>query len=321
MADRKAALRSLMKGAVQKRDNRIDHPLAKYNASGQLTCAVCQVVVKSEAIWSVHCGSKKHTEAVQALKARALQPAGAVNTASNPTPTKPAASAATKLPPPSAVAPKTAAAGLPADFFDAAPTAKKPRPGTYLHLVCSDPAAKPQPGVAANHHQDLPAKAVPSVQSVSQPVQPGAKVQGAAQKSGQPAAAEKEKPTNAALPEGFFDDTVADHKARGIELVKPDVVDQLQQFQQAIQGDLEHADDEDDAQLMEAAEVREERDAFEQMLQVEKIETLRKETEERRRRAAAAARHKQESQHQDEEDSEGEEIPEDVMFDWRVKRF
>jgi deoxycytidylate deaminase len=45
----------------QERGKKITHPLAAYNASGQLRCTVCALIVKdNEVAWSGHLGSKAH---------------------------------------------------------------------------------------------------------------------------------------------------------------------------------------------------------------------------------------------------------------------
>ncbi|XP_055615505.1 zinc finger protein 830 [Toxorhynchites rutilus septentrionalis] len=47
---------------------RIESPLAKYNEAGQLTCALCCSVVRSEAVWKVHINSKQHKENIEQAK-------------------------------------------------------------------------------------------------------------------------------------------------------------------------------------------------------------------------------------------------------------
>ncbi|XP_023243898.1 zinc finger protein 830-like isoform X3 [Centruroides sculpturatus] len=69
-------LRKLMKERrselITKGKQRIDSPLAKYNSTGQLTCIVCDVSLKSEALWSVHITGKTHKEKLEALKRRQI---------------------------------------------------------------------------------------------------------------------------------------------------------------------------------------------------------------------------------------------------------
>jgi zinc finger protein 830 len=48
--------------------NRLEHPLAKYDSAGNLMCALCKSIVKSEAVWQVHLNAKKHKENVQLAK-------------------------------------------------------------------------------------------------------------------------------------------------------------------------------------------------------------------------------------------------------------
>lgn len=47
---------------------RIESPLAKYNSIGQLTCLVCNQVVKSENLWNAHLNSKTHLDNKNKLK-------------------------------------------------------------------------------------------------------------------------------------------------------------------------------------------------------------------------------------------------------------
>ena len=47
---------------------RIESPIAKYNSVGQLTCVICNQVVKSELVWNAHINGKSHLEAKNQLK-------------------------------------------------------------------------------------------------------------------------------------------------------------------------------------------------------------------------------------------------------------
>lgn len=70
-AERKALFRSKVREASQKRDKRIDSPLVRYNEYEQPVCRVCNVVLKSEALWPAHQASRKHHEAIENVKAAA----------------------------------------------------------------------------------------------------------------------------------------------------------------------------------------------------------------------------------------------------------
>ncbi|VEN53466.1 unnamed protein product [Callosobruchus maculatus] len=47
---------------------KIESPLAKYNDSGQLTCILCQSIVRSETVWTIHINSKQHKQNVEQAK-------------------------------------------------------------------------------------------------------------------------------------------------------------------------------------------------------------------------------------------------------------
>lgn len=59
---RKALFRARVKETAQKADKRIDSPLVRYNELDQAVCKVCNVVIKSESLWSAHQASRKHNE-------------------------------------------------------------------------------------------------------------------------------------------------------------------------------------------------------------------------------------------------------------------
>lgn len=46
----------------------INNPLAKYNNLGQLMCALCSSIVRSETVWQVHINSKQHRSNVEQAK-------------------------------------------------------------------------------------------------------------------------------------------------------------------------------------------------------------------------------------------------------------
>ncbi|KAG8840995.1 hypothetical protein FRB91_005456, partial [Serendipita sp. 411] len=67
-------VRALLKAKAQERSKRISHPLAAYNASGQLRCTLCALIVKdNEIAWSGHLGSKGHRTNVGRQKELAEQ--------------------------------------------------------------------------------------------------------------------------------------------------------------------------------------------------------------------------------------------------------
>lgn len=63
-------LRRLMKAKQRETASKkkIESPLAKYSSLGQLSCAVCNIPVKSELLWQTHILGKQHKEKVAELK-------------------------------------------------------------------------------------------------------------------------------------------------------------------------------------------------------------------------------------------------------------
>jgi zinc finger protein 830 len=61
----KNELKRLMR---EEKSKRIESPLAKYNALGQLLCVICNQVIKSELFWSSHLNSKAHLNQIETLK-------------------------------------------------------------------------------------------------------------------------------------------------------------------------------------------------------------------------------------------------------------
>ncbi|GFS21862.1 zinc finger protein 830-like [Elysia marginata] len=67
----KDEIRRLMKekSTISKSLNqKIDHPLAKYNSLQQLVCVLCNNVIKNDLLWPAHILSKQHKERALALK-------------------------------------------------------------------------------------------------------------------------------------------------------------------------------------------------------------------------------------------------------------
>lgn len=69
---------------------RIESPIAKYNSVGQLTCVICNQVVKSELVWNAHINGKSHLEAKNQLKmklvAEQARPISTTTTTTNASP-------------------------------------------------------------------------------------------------------------------------------------------------------------------------------------------------------------------------------------------
>ncbi|KAK5650060.1 hypothetical protein RI129_001089 [Pyrocoelia pectoralis] len=61
-------LRRIMNDHKIKKTTKIESPLAKYNDLGQLMCVLCQSIVRSEGVWTVHINSKQHRDKVEEAK-------------------------------------------------------------------------------------------------------------------------------------------------------------------------------------------------------------------------------------------------------------
>lgn len=56
------------KSKKEKTTKTIESPLAKYNEAGQLTCILCNSIVRSESVWTVHINAKQHKQNVEQAK-------------------------------------------------------------------------------------------------------------------------------------------------------------------------------------------------------------------------------------------------------------
>ncbi|XP_071161402.1 zinc finger protein 830-like [Mytilus edulis] len=209
-------LRKLMKEktfSIKRVSKKIEHPLAKYNSLDQLTCALCNIVIKSDALWVPHLQSRQHKETVELVKA----PGPAVQKR--------------KLPPePDSHNKKQkdngktrGTAGLPANFYDN--TSKK----TALSLAdySSDEESEEDESTAAKTttttsastsnlgHPSLPADFFDSGDKPEVEDEP------------------KEKVMADVLPEGFFDNPKQDAKVRKVEY-RDKMEDEWEMFQKAM---------------------------------------------------------------------------------------
>lgn len=63
-------VRSMMRGKkAMMAKKKVRHPMARYGASGNLICVLCNTVIKSENLWQAHLLGKRHRDLAAALKA------------------------------------------------------------------------------------------------------------------------------------------------------------------------------------------------------------------------------------------------------------
>uniref|UniRef100_A0A6B2EKI1 Zinc finger protein 830 n=1 Tax=Phlebotomus kandelakii TaxID=1109342 RepID=A0A6B2EKI1_9DIPT len=280
-------LRRMMNEQKQKSQKdrpKIESPLAKYNESGQLTCILCQSVVRSEDVWKVHINAKTHKENVE--KARKLkedtqnfkmpvkrpatssssadaQPTkklkGILKNATSPAPRQPEASGESSK----------VSNSLPSDFFDSSKG-----PGNSLGIVKT----------------------------------PGAEEKMEVEPLGK----------DEALPEGFFDDPVKDAKARHQEYKDP-VEEEWEKFQREIRDAATESnaiiaeDQEESTAERQIVEIDEQIRNWSRVLEIQ-----------RTKEATAAEIELSKTRNMDVEDnsgSEGEDSEElDEFVDWRSKK-
>lgn len=173
---------------------KIESPLAKYNSAGQLMCVVCNVVVKSEKVWTAHINGRQHREQVNALK-KAKETHK--NVARDPQALKRKSEVEASAYPEATPSPHKK--GIPNDFFDKMPvptqiSGKKVIKGILKNF--SIPKDLPD-----NHDMEVDETPTPILASVNsnENVQEGALT-------------EDMNDTASAIPEGFFDDPKLDAK-------------------------------------------------------------------------------------------------------------
>lgn len=172
---------ALKLGLVKK----IESPIAKYNNLGQLTCLVCNTIVKSEKVWTAHINGKQHKDHVTALKNVKTQEEQFRKPAMQALPAKRKGEFNED--------PSPSKKGVPADFFDAKPA----------------PPPKQIKSILKNSNKPLAAGTA---------IKPETKYTAPVEASHRPAPStniiqEEEVATaGGPIPEGFFDDPKLDAK-------------------------------------------------------------------------------------------------------------
>ncbi|GAB4853500.1 hypothetical protein Ancab_017691 [Ancistrocladus abbreviatus] len=328
-AKKNALFRAKVKAQAQKK--RIDSSLVWYNEDGQPVCRVCNVRLKSDALWPAHQASSKHHEAIENLKAKASRQKS-VNNA------KPDASTElhdAKQPPQIALQTSQKestelqkshpSSVLPADFFDNQES-KRQRTGSAAPKSM-DSGSSVKVGLSAQTAAMDEVDVWDSTGKVSslgaaemrQNTVPSLKTLARIETAPDSATGQ----VKGALPEGFFDNKDADLRARGIEPVKPDVKDEYKEFEKLIQEDLKEVDNRLEEEEIDAAEKIEEEETVEQRTYRDRVEFLR-----RKRMELIAARSSKPCQDSevatkkpdpDESSSEDDDDDKSFAVDWRAQ--
>eukprot|EP00252_Welwitschia_mirabilis_P005039 TRINITY_DN1544_c0_g2_i1.p1 TRINITY_DN1544_c0_g2~~TRINITY_DN1544_c0_g2_i1.p1 ORF type:complete len:349 (-),score=94.36 TRINITY_DN1544_c0_g2_i1:403-1449(-) len=344
-ADRQA----LFRATARRRQKRLDDPLIRYNDKDQPVCKVCNLALRSESEWSVHLVSKKHKQAVENFKAMASKLGAAKSKKVTHDADKNDA-----VQPSSSLATTRSSTALPSDFFDK-PEAKRQCSGPITSVPVDDRNSSTTSlntqTASALHESNLieskgvtfsrPKNIVNNGDASLEKTSLEKNVQETTSRMISDDTATREAMEHAlssklhdsantqkandnhvkgTLPEGFFDNKEADLRARGLKPVKPDIKDELREFQKVIQEDLQEVDDRLDEEENDAAEEREVKDLLEQRAYVERVELLKNKQREISM-AKASAKVKSLSFMNDEssDDSSDEDIDEEMLIDWRAK--
>ncbi|XP_062425652.1 zinc finger protein 830 isoform X2 [Rhea pennata] len=252
---RQEELRRLMR--EKQRQNagkkRIDSPFAKYNSLGHLSCALCNVAVKSELLWQTHALGKQHRERVAELKGTKQTAAGsAASTSSHPVKRKnEAENTELKRTKGSDDKPHTSTSGLPADFFDETEQngakqqlSKGLGPSLLSGNYDDDDEQEDHSNKSSvTHKTEIPPPAQEVITN-SLPTDffdskttaaPVVSHSGSIQKREiQEKVVERKENTAEALPEGFFDDPEVDAKVRKVDAPKDQMDKEWDEFQKAM---------------------------------------------------------------------------------------
>lgn len=321
-ARKRAAYRAKLNSSKTPKQ-RLDSPLVRYNEHDQPVCRVCEVVLKSDSQWPAHQASRKHHEAIDTLKANATAKSQVSNVKLQPP---------KEIPEPKSVVservhgskPETSNAslktkpssGLPSDFFDnqESKRQKKDMGSTKMVNVSShrDASTLSQ----ACQQEPIGLKMDGSFKD------PDVKISAMQQsKTSEGTASSVTNQVKGSLPAGFFDNKDADLRARGITLVKPDVKDELKEFEKLIQEDLKDVDNRMEEEEIDAAETIEEAESVEQKTYWERVEMLKRKKSELQAAKTVSgkgvvARSKKSSV---EESSSDDDSDDDFTVDWRAK--
>eukprot|EP00249_Psilotum_nudum_P015407 c25313_g1_i1 orf=380-1363(+) len=324
--DAKALLRSRMKEASQRREKHIDSPLVRYNEIGQPICKVCNVSIKSVSLWTAHLVSRQHKEAVDDIKSRA----------------KVAGISSAKVTSGESVSTVAGPSSLPADFFDS-PDAKRAKKGDAVQIklqqtdistrkLCGDVVSASLHHIGTTDpstlaHSTSPQSSISAsagdtgISSELQQQNKGPEKFAPPGKKSELLEDERSEQVKGSLPEGFFDNVDADHKARGLQPPKYDIQDEWKEFQKSIREDLQEVDYRMEEEEFDAAEDREELEHLEQSALANRIKKLRKRQQEMATTKASTIKSTSIGITDMNEDSESDrDSEENLLIDWRAKQ-
>ncbi|XP_059046052.1 zinc finger protein 830 [Achroia grisella] len=276
MAERKKKNIKLMK---------IDNPLAKYNNAGQLTCILCNSIVRSENVWTVHMNSKQHRENIdKAKKLKELTNNFTVGKLKQK-----------RMSPPVDVPAEKKLKGILKNAGEAVPTVAPKYNNNAPHII-------------SYHNEEIkrsPLISGPPVES-KQELQASTDIQEQdikVQSSDQP------------IPEGFFDDPILDAKVRNIEYKDP-VEEEWDRFQKEMKEEASASAEIIAGEQEEATAERQIDEIDEQIRNWSRVLELELKKEETKKKNQDM----EEQMSENNEDEDGNEVDDiDEFLDWRAK--
>ncbi|XP_072148818.1 protein ABA AND ROS SENSITIVE 1 isoform X2 [Setaria viridis] len=354
MDQRKAIFRAKLRETKEKQQRRIDPSLVRYNEFDQPICRVCNITLKSEALWPAHQVSRKHHEAKAAAAAKAAPAAGA----------GPRLSTKQEQPVESH---KQKSSTLPTNFFDnqgtkrqsdgrsvrrevavtqlKAKEASTDKPSVRLDQMAKKESQANTKGILPGNffdYADEEEAPAPNELSTSGNIANSNHMQvkgvpdgffdnnktGNGTQSSEPTSFSKEAKSSettqvkASLPEGFFDNKDADLRARGIQPQKVDMNDAYKEFEKEIQEDLQEVDDRLEEEEIDAAAEREEYLTLEQQEYRQRVDMLKKQLVESKAARTAKVNSKpvgMDTESSSDSSSEEEDDNTDFAVDWRAQ--
>lgn len=210
---------SEQKKKLSQNETKIDSPFVKYRSDGQITCVLCNSIIKNEKIWKVHVNGKQHRENLDIVKQGKVPPSSQILPIPNIS-TKRSLPNETSTQPPKKIkgilknAPKPE---LPQGFFDI--------PTSNNIVKVSNESNNP-----LNRLQSYSKDEADDNESDAHAAD---KSKGAEERMEDVSEEDGKVKLNSDIPEGFFDDPVLDAKARNVEYKDP-IQDEWERFQKEI---------------------------------------------------------------------------------------
>lgn len=258
---------------------KIESPIAKYTDSGQLICILCKTIVRSEAVWNIHLSSKTHKENIILAKKAHNEPTTPLHNFKRPSSPADGDSSNKKL---KSILKNGAPSKsqLPDDFFDKTTSTAGKISGPTKREVVNDVAEESEKSEDVEMSDDKD---------------------------------DEKDPSQAPLPEGFFDDPIMDAKVRNVEYKDP-IEEEWEKFQKEIKEEAAQsaqiiADDQEEATTeRQLDEIEEQMRHWSRVLELERRKEQVQEQVERKIVVV------------EEEVSSGDEAEFDEFLDWRAKK-